>query len=349
MTAYTVLFETARPDEVEAVRHALAEAAIPFRSGLLAAEPPRVIFSVPSDRVAHARAAIVPHVTPRGWIEEDDRSIGTVRPGIGESTATQRSWSAEEAMDRLDEVLGERLGLVATDLAGSEPSRPASGTTPEAPPEAPSAEPERAQFPWRPVALTCAVILTHVWLVLFTGGTFEIGSEALRAGVLLRGSTLPEPWRLVTSLFLHADLRHALANGLSMLVFAVPLIERLGIRRTSEIYLASGVGGGITALSLARPGTAFLGSSGAVAGLFGAWAVITFSRASAEHLPVRARIRTLGIALLVLPSLLTPFTPDGRPISVASHVGGLITGMLIGAALSGLITRPSGPDPLFDE
>ena len=70
-----------------------------------------------------------------------------------------------------------------------------------------------------------------------------------------------------------------------------------------------------------------------MAGLFGAWVVLTLRRPPVDALPP-AIFRTLGIALLVLPSLIKPVTPSGQSISVSSHMGGLATGMLIGAILS---------------
>jgi membrane associated rhomboid family serine protease len=149
-----------------------------------------------------------------------------------------------------------------------------------------------------------------------------------------------EPWRLVTSLFLHVDPAHVFWNGASMMVFAVPLLTDLRLGRTALIYFASGIGGGITALQFARAGTLIAGSSGAVAGLFGAWVVLTLSRTRLEPLSRRARIRTIGIAMLFLPSLLSPITSTGHSVSVSSHLGGLATGMAIGALIStGLLRR----------
>jgi membrane associated rhomboid family serine protease len=373
MESYTILIEAQRPDEVEAVRRALGDADIPFRSGLMPDVPPRVIFSVPSDRVAHARAAIVGHVPTHGWIEDRDDDALPRAPGLAppdERTSrrrpapavgadpdervsvTRRAVTAEEAMDGLDEILGEALGLVATDLVPEPPDRTrsphAERPADEGAVPGDSGEDERARFPARSFALAASLVVFHAVLVLVTGGAGDVGRELLDRGVLLRGSTLAEPWRLLTSLALHADLRHVLANGLSTVVFAVPLLEWVGLRRAAGIYLAAGVGGSLTALSLARVGQGFLGSSGAVAGLFGAWAVLALERARHADLPRRARIRALGIAFLVLPGLLTPFTPDGKPISVASHIGGLVTGMLVGALLSGLVARLQGDDPLFD-
>jgi membrane associated rhomboid family serine protease len=119
-----------------------------------------------------------------------------------------------------------------------------------------------------------------------------------------------------------------------MLVFAVPLLSSLGYLRSGSIYLASGLGGGLAAVSFSDPGSLIIGSSGAVAGLFGAWIVLRLRQSRHEPLGRRARFRALGIALLVLPSLITPTTAAGQPVSVSAHLGGLVTGMLIGALLS---------------
>jgi len=190
------------------------------------------------------------------------------------------------------------------------------------------------------VQTVAALILLHLGLVLWAAGPFPPGRQLVLQGGLLRGATGGEPWRLLTSLFLHSDAAHVLWNGVSTLVFAVPLLTALGFPRTALVYLASGVGGGLAALYFAAPGTLIVGSSGAVAGLFGAWVVLTLRRTRWVPLGRRERIRAAGIAMLVLPALLRPATAAGEPISVSSHLGGLFTGMLIGAVLSAGLAPP---------
>ena len=197
-----------------------------------------------------------------------------------------------------------------------------------------------ARFPRGPVLVAGALIALHFLIVLSMIGSPDQGRSFIVDHALLRGGTLDQPWRLITSLFLHSDPTHAFWNGASLLVFSVPLLSQLGYARTAMIYLASGVGGGLMALKFATAGTLIIGSSGAVAGLFGAWVVLTLSRSHLEPLSGRARIRALGVALLVLPSLLTPISATGQAVSVSSHLGGLATGMAIGALISmGLLRR----------
>lgn len=197
-------------------------------------------------------------------------------------------------------------------------------------------------FPWHPVLVCAGIVAIHVGIALALRAWPDLGNAVLRSGAL-GGIAMIEPWRFVTSLWLHSGPRHVLWNGVAMIVFAVPLIQQVGYWRTAAIYLGSGIGGGMTAVAFAPAGTFVIGSSGAVAGLFGAWAVMKWAAAGSGSLAWRIRIRAAGIGLLVLPSLLTPETPDGRAISVESHVGGFVTGMVVGAVIAfGLIGRLRG-------
>jgi membrane associated rhomboid family serine protease len=196
-----------------------------------------------------------------------------------------------------------------------------------------------AAFPWGPIQTVFGMVLLHAGVLFWIGGAFPGGARFVPLGAIVPGLTWSEPWRLVTSLFLHSDLRHVFWNGVAMLVFAVPLLMLLGTRRTAALYFASGVGGGAAATLLSAPGTMTIGSSGAVAGLFGGWVALMVHRARRERFGWRGHVRAMGIALLFLPSLLSPTSASGHPISVSSHMGGMLTGMVIGALLSRTMLR----------
>jgi membrane associated rhomboid family serine protease len=212
-------------------------------------------------------------------------------------------------------------------------------------------EPERPDlamvqhFPWGPVKAVASVALTHLALVLGAYRLRASGFDLIRWGGISPDSMLNEPWRVITSLFLHSTPSHAFWNAVSMLVFAVPMIGYVGYARTAAIYLVAGTGGAMSAWYFSEPATLTIGSSGAVAGLFGAWIVWTIRRAPRGQLSWRYRIRTLGIALLVLPSLLSPTSSSGNNISISSHLGGLLTGMFLGALISGTLLSLYHPRP----
>jgi rhomboid protease GluP len=200
-----------------------------------------------------------------------------------------------------------------------------------------------ATFPWGPVQVVASVVLFHLCLVFWAGSSLASPPNFIRLGGITKAAA-QEPWRVFTAMFVHVDPSHVFWNGVSFLVFAVPLIGVMGYRRTSLIYIAAGLGGGITAYAFLTPGSVVVGSSGAVAGLFGAWVVQAWQQGARDTISWRGKIRGLGIAALVLPSLISPVNSSGDPISVASHLGGLITGSLVGALISGRFESRSPDD-----
>lgn len=323
---HVVLLAVERARDVATVRRALDNAGIAFDTGLWPDDPPRVLFTVPAELAEGARDAVRSALEPSAAPET--REAGT-EPLEGSVDRTRPPLAPVRRFDRTS-TFGEPSGRLSDDDEYDDETDDARGT---------DGGDDRPRFPWKRLRWVGAVVGLHVALVVLGIVSRPFRAWVVEDGALAAGGLVLEPWRLLTSLVLHADLRHALSNGVAMIVFAVPLVEWLGARRVAWVYVASGIGGGVTAVALADAGTRFLGSSGAVAGLFGAWVVLAWIRARAADFPGRARIRALGVALLILPSFLTPFTPEGRPISVASHMGGLVTGMLIGAGLSGWFLR----------
>lgn len=126
-------------------------------------------------------------------------------------------------------------------------------------------------------------------------------------------------WRLVTSGFLHYGIIHL---GMNMWVlWAVgPALEReLGRIRFLLVYFASMLGGAAGALLLS-PDARTAGASGAIFGLFGAFAAGLYQRGVN---PLRTSIGTAIILNLVL-------TFGLSNISVGGHIGGLVAGAICG-------------------
>jgi membrane associated rhomboid family serine protease len=131
-----------------------------------------------------------------------------------------------------------------------------------------------------------------------------------------------EWWRLVTSMFLHANFLHIAMNMYS-LYFAGSILEQvIGRWRFGLLYLASGIAGSAGAL-VWSPNTATLGASGAIFGILGALFV----------LERRGTIQTGGQILgLIVINLVITFALSSY-ISVGAHVGGLIGGVVLMFAL----------------
>ncbi|MGW5341489.1 rhomboid family intramembrane serine protease [Streptomyces sp. HUAS TT3] len=131
--------------------------------------------------------------------------------------------------------------------------------------------------------------------------------------------------RLLTSVFLHAEWWHIAGNMLALWVIGGPLEAALGRIRYLAVYVLSGLGASAFVYLLTAPNTPTLGASGAVFGLLGATVVLA-RRLRYEMRPV--------ITMVVLMLVLT-FVPFGGSLSVSwqAHVGGLLTGLLLGLAM----------------
>ncbi|PFG34749.1 rhomboid family intramembrane serine protease [Sanguibacter antarcticus] len=134
-----------------------------------------------------------------------------------------------------------------------------------------------------------------------------------------------EPWRFLTSAFMHSDQPlHILMNMYALWIVGPDLERMLGRLRFAALYLLSALGGSVAVLLLADPTTVSwytgtVGASGAVFGLFGAILVVL------------RRIGRDARAVLVIIGLnfaIGFFVPN---ISWQGHLGGVVTGTILGA------------------
>ncbi|WP_404958628.1 rhomboid family intramembrane serine protease [Streptomyces sp. 147326] len=146
----------------------------------------------------------------------------------------------------------------------------------------------------------------------------------------IEGVSTGEYYRLLTSVFLHTELWHIAGNMIALWVIGGPLEAALGRARYLAVYLLSGLGGSALVYLLTAPNTPTLGASGAVYGLLGA-TVVLVRRLRYEMRPV--------IVMVVLMLVLTFVPLGGVSVSWPAHVGGLVTGALVGL---GMLTPTAG-------
>ena len=134
-----------------------------------------------------------------------------------------------------------------------------------------------------------------------------------------------EYYRLVTSMFLHADISH-LASNMIILYFLGNMIERrFGSLSYLLMYLSSGVIGDLSSMMMQqRSGELHrsLGASGAVFGIVGAY--LALAVLNRRYLSSGERNRIL---FGVFYSLFIGFQSSG--IDNAAHVGGFAAGFVI--------------------
>jgi membrane associated rhomboid family serine protease len=131
-----------------------------------------------------------------------------------------------------------------------------------------------------------------------------------------------EYYRLLTGAFLHIAIWHIAVNMLVLMLVGPALEAMLGRLRFTALYLLSAIGGNVLAYVLKGPAYASLGASGAIFGLFAAYWVLAR----------RVRADTSAITGTIVLNLIISVTFPG--ISLLGHVGGLITGAIIGTVFA---------------
>jgi len=136
----------------------------------------------------------------------------------------------------------------------------------------------------------------------------------------------PQPWRVVTSMFVHIGIIHILFNMWCLWDLG-KLAERLmGNWNFLILYLLSGIGGSVVSLWL-HPQLVSAGASGAIFGVAGGLvAILGLGKA---QIPSAAVKRTLKSLLFFVGYNLIYGMRGG--IDNAAHLGGLLTGAALGA------------------
>jgi rhomboid protease GluP len=146
-------------------------------------------------------------------------------------------------------------------------------------------------------------------------------------------------WRLLTYMFLHGDIFHIAFNMWGLWNLGV-LCESLYGRWTfAAIYLMTGIGGGLASVAW-NPGVNSVGASGAIFGLAGALiASFYLGEFSLPSFAIRGTLRSLvffaGFNLF--------FGSMFPGIDNACHVGGLVTGLVLGALIARLAPEHDNP------
>jgi membrane associated rhomboid family serine protease len=138
--------------------------------------------------------------------------------------------------------------------------------------------------------------------------------------------TADEPWRMLTSAFMHSptSILHILFNMYSLFIFG-PIIENLvGRWRFLALYLLAAFGGSVAVLLLA-PNSVVVGASGAIFGLLGAFFVIQ-RRLGGNNMQLLIVIGLNLVIGFVVPN-----------VAWQAHLGGLVVGA--GVAAIYLATR----------
>jgi len=127
-----------------------------------------------------------------------------------------------------------------------------------------------------------------------------------------------ELWRLITSIFLHADAIHLFSNMVALLIFGAAIENNFPRYQYIIIYFISGLIGNLFSLVLLPLYVISLGASGAIFGLIGATFIFF----------VREEPSLIGISIIyIFYFIIMSFQPG---INYWAHIFGLAGGVLFG-------------------
>jgi rhomboid protease GluP len=155
------------------------------------------------------------------------------------------------------------------------------------------------------------------------GGNFQ--------ALVLKG----EYWRLFTYMFLHGGIMHLAGNVFALLYVGLYLEPMLGKLRYISAYVITGIFAG--AVSMVVHGYSVgVGASGAIFGLYGVFLALL----SAKY--IKGAIRTTMLRSLLFFIVYNLMMGLQGNTDNAAHIGGLLSGMVIGYVFLGGLKRRDG-------
>ena len=190
------------------------------------------------------------------------------------------------------------------------------------------------------LAATSALALVAFHLGLDRAGRLDefISRGENQAVLVLAG----EGYRTVTALSLHADLGHAIGNGLFGAFFLAVLSGRLGLGLSLACFLATGALGNLADALYYGSSHRSIGASTGVFGLVGVLAGLAAWRRHRRAPRNRGAWVALGAGLAIVAML----GGAGPKIDLAAHLFGLAAGSLAGLALAIPLAKRPRPGPI---
>lgn len=222
----------------------------------------------------------------------------------------------------------------------------ASGA-PTATPRMAPASARKSAFATLPVTMGILVVLAAAFLLeLFAGGWRSPDLDTLVAvGALSHPLVLQsQQWyRLLSSALLHVNPIHLVLNAYALFLAGSILENFVGRTWFFALFALGAVGGSLMSLVLNPPGIVSVGASGAIMALFAGCYVTSFRREEGES---RKKLQS-GLLQIGVLSLIPVLGIGGGHIDIAGHLGGIVSGGLIGVFLLVTWDKVAGK-PRFD-
>jgi membrane associated rhomboid family serine protease len=139
-----------------------------------------------------------------------------------------------------------------------------------------------------------------------------------------------EPWRFLSSVFLHASVDHLFFNMFALFIFGMYLESVVGRKKFIIIFFLTGIAGNLAYLMISPQGIIpAVGASGAIYGIMGTLAILRPTLI--VYVGVIPMPMIVAAVLWTIMEFLGMFVPGN--IAHEAHLAGLFLGCLIGFIL----------------
>lgn len=195
-----------------------------------------------------------------------------------------------------------------------------------------------------PVTWTLIVINVIIFILELVSGGMILDFGAVSLYNVMSGQW----WTIITAMFLHGSIMHIMCNMISLFYLGTMCEKVLGSVKFLILYLVCGLLGNVAFVAMSFFNGDFFGSavgaSGAIFGLFGAWGYFLVRERKQTrilaHKPDISAIQSYAGILII--NLIVGFAP-GSNIANEAHIGGMITGVIVGAIMYVMIAKKYPP------
>jgi len=193
-----------------------------------------------------------------------------------------------------------------------------------------------------PIVIYINIIIFIVMVFAGLGFISFKSQDLLNWGANFRPlTTNGEWWRLLTSTFLHGGLMHILANMFGLLFVGIFLEPLLGRTKYLTAYLLTGILASCASLWW-HTASVSVGASGAIFGLYGLFLALLLRKVFPPDFGKALLTSTL---IFIGYNLFMGLTGG---IDNAAHIGGLVSGFVVGIMLSPTLKKQAGLKPDYE-
>ncbi|PIF59486.1 membrane associated rhomboid family serine protease [Flavobacterium sp. 2] len=184
-----------------------------------------------------------------------------------------------------------------------------------------------------PILIYINVLIYLIMVIAGLGFISFSGHDLLNFGGNFKPATINgQWWRLLTNIFLHAGLMHLLSNMFGLLFVGLFIEPVLGRTKFLVLYLVTGILASCTSIWW-HEATISIGASGAIFGLYGLFLGLLLTKVFP---PDFSKVFLTTTLLFVSYNLIMGL---GSGIDNSAHIGGLLSGFVIGLILSQSLKR----------